>query len=310
MKQQTVLAILVMFSIASWAGTGNSAQENFEINLKDLRTAPVDTGNIQKQRPRRSDAAQAQSLSVKAKSEGSSSYTARPGDNLFIILMRHYNLSNEAAERLVPEVMHLNSIHNPQALSIGQRLIIPLPAPPERQTKSNGKQPDPPPPQTAQPKAPAPQTAPQPPVQSKTDHKLTPAAKTSREGVNAASSCSLAHEILTKLNLLVTPAKLISGDDALTAEHAGLKVVITCGLSSDKTYTYERLLAQDNMQLLVFTGTESGRYVIRKLANRLSLLYKLTESDTAGGQQATYIFPAIGPNGQDISITIDSENGG
>ena len=86
----------------------------------------------------------------------------------------------------------------------------------------------------------------------------------------------------------------------------GLKVVIACGLSPDKIYTYERLLAQHEMQLLAFTGTESGSYVIRKLANRLSLAYRQPEPDAAGYQPSSYLFPAIGPNGQDILITIDN----
>jgi len=320
MKQLTGFAALILFSIVSWTGAGNAAQESFEINLKELRPAPAGTGKTKQQSTRRSEVTKSQVPPEK----GSSSYTVRPGDNLFVILMRHYNLSNAAAERLIPEVMRLNGISNPQGLTTGQRLTIPLPAPTGRQTKTIRKQlPQAKPvvvptatpapavttapalPQIHQPQAPAP--APKSSVKPQTAPKQPVITSTLREvSISPASSCALAHEIAKQLNLLVPSTKSISGEDTLTAEHMGLKVVIACGLSPDKIYTYERLLAQHEMQLLAFTGTESGSHVIRKLANRLSLAYRQPEPDATGYQPSSYLFPAIGPNGQDILITIDN----
>lgn len=318
MKQLTGFAALILYSIVSWAGSGNAAQESFEINLKELRPAPAGTTKTQQQGTRRSEGTKTQTLPETGKAAGSSIYTVRPGDHLFVILMRHYNLSNQAAERLIPEVQRLNGISNPQGLTVGQRLTIPLPAPRERQTRAARKlQPQaasaaaqaatPAAPQTLQPQAPvpAPQAPPQLSVQPQPGQKQPESTAAAREvSISAAPSCILAHELAKQLGLLVPSTKLISGEDNLTAENAGLKVVVTCGLSSDQAYTYERLLAQHGIQLLALTGTESGKYVIRKLANHLSLSYRQIDPDAAGNPASTYLFPAIGPDGQDIRITI------
>jgi len=308
-KKLTGFAALILSSIISWTGAGQAAQESFEINLKELRPAPAGTSKTQQRSVHRPEITKAQSTTETGKAEGSSSYTVRPGDHLFVILMRHYHLSNQAAERLIPEVMRMNAIHNPHGLTVGQRLTIPLPPPSERQTITTRKQLPKAEPATAQavqpqPLAPAPaaqiQSVTPQPVQT---HPTTPAAVPEVK-VSAAPPCILAHEILKQLDLIVPSTKLISGGTALTAEHTGLKVVVACGFSSDQAYTYDRLLAQHNMQLLAFTGTESTKQVVRKLANHLSLSYQQIDPDATVNQPLTYLFPAIGPNGRDIRLTI------
>jgi len=57
---------------------------------------------------------------------GMSEYTVRPGDHIFIILMREYGLSNAEAEALVPEVKRLNGISDIRRLQVGRSLRIPL----------------------------------------------------------------------------------------------------------------------------------------------------------------------------------------
>lgn len=318
MKQLTGFAALMLFSIASWAGAGHAAQENFEINLKELRPAPTGTTKTQQRSSRRSEGTKAQAPLETAKTEGSSIYTVRPGDHLFAILMRRYNLSNEAAERLIPEVLRLNGIRNPQGLTVGQRLTIPLPAPPERQTKTVRKQlpqAAPAPVQTATPAVvqpaqpqvppPPPQAASQLSVQPEAKQEQQAAAKAVREvSISAATPCTLAQEMIKQLGLVAPSTKFILGEDVLTAEHAGAKVVVACDLSSDKAYTYERLLALHDIQLLIFTGAEPSKRVIKKVANSLSLSYQKTDPDATGNLPLTYLFPAVGPNGQDIRMTI------
>lgn len=318
MKQLTGFAALILFSIASWAGAGNAAQESFEIDLKELRPTPTGTPKTQQRSTHRSENTKAQSPLEAGKAEGSSIYTVRPGDHLFAILMRHYKLSNEAAERLIPEVLRLNGIRNPHGLTVGQRLTIPLPAPPERQTKTARKQVPQATPaevqtaipaeiQTTQPheSTPAPQAIPQLSAQPQTEQKQQVATTTLREvSISDAPPCVLARELAKQLDLLVPSTKLISGGDTLTAEHAGLKVVVACGLSSDQAYTYERLLALHDIQLLVFTGTEPSKRVIKKLANYLSLSYQQADPNATGNLPLTYLFSATSPNGQDIRLTI------
>ena len=316
MKQLTGFAALVLFCIVSWTDAGNAAPENFDINLKELRPAPVGAAKTGQRSSRNAEINKTRKPPEAGKTGESSFYTVRPGDHLFSILMRRYRLSNEAAERLIPEVMRLNNVSNPQGLTIGQRLTIPLTTPPERPIRATRKpapQATPEPVQTTAPaliQAPLPQTSepktsPRPTIKSQPNPQQAAATTTPREvSIKAVQPCALAHEIAKQLNLLVPSANLISMKDALTAEHAGMKVVIACGLSPDNTYTYERLLARHGIQLLVFTGDESSRSVIRKMANRLSLPYQQSETGDTGDLPLSYLFTANNPNSQDIRITI------
>lgn len=52
-------------------------------------------------------------------------YTVKPGDHIFKILMVHFGMSNEAAERLIPEVARINHIENIKVLTVGKTLLIP-----------------------------------------------------------------------------------------------------------------------------------------------------------------------------------------
>lgn len=52
-------------------------------------------------------------------------YTVKPGDHIFKILMVNFGMSNEAAERLIPEIVRINDISNIKALTVGRTLLIP-----------------------------------------------------------------------------------------------------------------------------------------------------------------------------------------
>lgn len=52
-------------------------------------------------------------------------YTVKPGDHIFKILVGRLGMSNEAAEKLVPEVVRINHIDNIRKLEVGQTLLIP-----------------------------------------------------------------------------------------------------------------------------------------------------------------------------------------
>lgn len=62
-------------------------------------------------------------------------YTIKPGDHIFKILMVHFGLSNEAAEKLIPEIVRVNDIPNIRRLTVGNTLLIPTSAHLERQLR-------------------------------------------------------------------------------------------------------------------------------------------------------------------------------
>jgi len=52
-------------------------------------------------------------------------YTVKPGDHIFKILMVNFGMSNDAAERLIPEIVRINHISNIRKLTVGETLLIP-----------------------------------------------------------------------------------------------------------------------------------------------------------------------------------------
>jgi hypothetical protein len=60
-----------------------------------------------------------------AKSGNYTRYTVEKGDHIFKILMRHFGMSNAAAEALIPEVARLNGIPDIRKLAVGQTILVP-----------------------------------------------------------------------------------------------------------------------------------------------------------------------------------------
>jgi|GEM_PF-1433323 len=52
-------------------------------------------------------------------------YTVKPGDHIFKILVTRFGMSNEAAEKLIPEIVRINDISNIKSLTVGRTLLIP-----------------------------------------------------------------------------------------------------------------------------------------------------------------------------------------
>ena len=63
-------------------------------------------------------------------------YTIKPGDHIFKILVGRFGMSNEAAERLIPEILRINKISNIRTLTVGHTLLIPGKGLQERLAKS------------------------------------------------------------------------------------------------------------------------------------------------------------------------------
>ncbi|HEY3307827.1 MAG TPA: LysM domain-containing protein [Desulfuromonadaceae bacterium] len=308
----------------------------FDINLKELHSAkPNATKPATPARPIKLQTSQNSEAGPK---QGESIYTVRPGDHLFLILMRRYRLTNDAAENLIPEVMRLNHISSPHGLTIGQRLNIPLP-PPENTYKkteflvkkssrkgssaSINRQPEPEGKEKTEiseakeAEVKSTETLPEPAIVVQTPRTITisqapqkrslskdtllPAAVT----ISAAPSCGIARAIADRLGLL-TPdlIKPQADQEIISAANAGLKVVVACGLSTAEIYTYERLLSQKDTTLLIFNGNEPYSRVVEKLANRLGLDYEPVSPDANGDLPLSFIFSKVGSSEQRMRLTI------
>ena len=104
---------------------------SFDLNLKELdRRKPAAPKPEKKKAAKSKKKPSALAGSEKARqtpAEGAEylRYTVKPGDHIFKILMGPFGMSNEAAERLLPEVLRINKIDNIKQLRVGQTLLIP-----------------------------------------------------------------------------------------------------------------------------------------------------------------------------------------
>ena len=294
--KKTLHASIVAVSL--FAGTLDTFAKptGFELDLKELRsTSPAPLRSPQARRQEARKTVRSSAAVVHGKSSG---YTVQPGDHLFLILMRQYGLSNDAAERLIPEVMSINNIHNPRALTRGMRLTIPLAARAEQMTKPIGI--------TEKVAVPKPAGEPSSPAAKPLRAAVEPAHKEIE--ILAASSCSLGREFTEKFALLVPSLGIIQGFPNFTARHAGLTLAVACGLSPEEAYTYAQLLARHHVQLLVFDEDEPHRRVIEKIANRLNLFYELDETAGRNKLPLKVLFTSVGPDNREMKLTILAGN--
>lgn len=269
-----------------------SSPASFEINLKELRRiAPP----LSAKRARHKRHAPVAAVPEAAESGRNSIHVVQPGENLFLILMKRYGLSNQTAEQLIPEIMRLNGITSPQGLKIGQRLHIPLP---DRNEKKSI------PPRAAEAKAlqqtPAASPGTTPPAPPKPAVAPSAAASIS---ITSAPPCSMAHDILEKMGLLTSSLTRIQGGETVSATYGGRSVTVACGLSKAEMYTYERLLAHNGAKLLAFGRNESDACVVEKLADHLGLEFRKRGTDSAA-LPLTYIFAPFGVWPQELRLTI------
>lgn len=282
-SQRQLLPILSMLlaGILSCTCVADAAQEPYDIDLKELRRPPRHRAKEQtpQRTPRESPA-----VGVNGKS---SSYTVRPGDHLFLILMQRYGLSNEAAERLIPEIMRLNGIRKAESLSVGQRLTIPLPAVTVKPIQINSQSSSTPPP---------PESETMPPAINDTPH-------VREVVVIPARPCLLAREVAEQFGVNVAPFSPFMEAEGLSMTYDTLKVAVLWSLAPAEAYTLERLLALQGIKLLLFKGDEAPQTVIEGVAAALGIPFRLTSADTSAGLPLTYLFPAA-IAGKDLRLII------
>jgi hypothetical protein len=128
LKQGGTLLLLVLLSLPSRLG---ATQAPFDIDLQELdRDKPAPPPKVGKTRVKKVIPAAAPPRVGKprrtaADAAGFLHYTVEPGDHIFKILMARFSMSNEAAERLIPEIIRINDISNIKNLTIGRTLLIP-----------------------------------------------------------------------------------------------------------------------------------------------------------------------------------------
>ena len=125
------ISFMLAADIRGVCGGGPGPQ--FELDQKDLEKL--------KSSPKKSTSKGKKETSSKPALKGgeparplsnAATYTVKPGDNLFKILMRDFGLSNREAELRIPEVVRINDLPSSTNLTVGKKLLIPA----ERQAKA------------------------------------------------------------------------------------------------------------------------------------------------------------------------------
>jgi hypothetical protein len=132
LKHGGILLLLAHLSLPSQLYAAAPAPGQFDIDLKELdRQEPTQSPKSEKkkeQRAKKVRPAAVKADKVQPSAAGDSEpvrYTVQPGDHIFKILVVRFGLSNEAAERLIPEIIRVNNIPNIKRLTVGQTLLIP-----------------------------------------------------------------------------------------------------------------------------------------------------------------------------------------
>ena len=94
--------------------------------------------------------------------------------------------------------------------------------------------------------------------------------------------------------------------DSFAAANGDLKLVLACGLSSDETYTFSRLLARSGTGLLAFKGDEDPEQVFEMLADRLGISFHLVNPDAPANVPLTFVFQPQGSGGKEVRIILNA----
>lgn len=263
--------------IVCYVFTAGAAQEPYDLDLKELRRPPVHRTKSQRKTHKPKLSVTAPSL----KGGKKSNYTVRQGDHLFLILMKHYGLSNKAAEKLIPEIMQLNGMRRAESLSVGQRLIIPLPPITDTAAETASER--------GRKTLPSLQQA-----ETLHDREIT---------VTPLHPCQLAREVAEQLSLQISALPPFIGAEGLNVSCDARKIAVVCGLEPAEAYTLERLLAQQDVKLLLLKNDEPPKSVIEGIAGRLGIPFSVAVADNAAGLPLTYLFPAA-IAGKDLRLTL------
>lgn len=273
-RQQIRALAILLAGIVLYVFEAGAVQEPYDIELKELRRPPV--RRTKDQRPPHESTKPVASVISDTKGE-KSSYTVLPGEHLFLILMQRYGLSNRAAEQLIPEIMRLNNIRRPESLSVGQRLIIPLPPAISTATKSV--------------RSPLPESVFSPPIH--VSEKTMPPSQT----------CRLAREIAEQLGVGVSALFPFIDAKDISLSKDNLQTVTVCGLGTAETYTLKRLLARHKIKLLSFKTDETPHNLTKVFVGTLGISFNVFNTDAAVQLPLSYHFQS-GIAGKDLNQTI------
>ncbi len=138
--------------------------------------------------------------------------------------------------------------------------------------------------------------------------KLTePVMLVSELTLKAADICQLAERMAVALAHSVPPETLLNGLNfkplaSVVYDEQGL--LVTCGMPAAEAYTYNRLLAEHEVQMLNLKGTESAEQVASEIIDCLGLSFMLDSDEHSKKDELIYLFPAGKERERPLRLTI------
>lgn len=113
--------------------------------------------------------------------------------------------------------------------------------------------------------------------------------------LTGTNACQLAERMAVAVARPVPAAELLHGLDlqpVAAVRYAGLEALVVCGLSQAEAYTYGRLLAEHEVELIAISAQEQPATVARAITDALALSYQMEEDHTSQSGAVVYLFPA------------------
>ncbi|WP_243371092.1 LysM peptidoglycan-binding domain-containing protein [Geotalea sp. SG265] len=268
------LIAVALFALFA-TGAGAAVDSPFEINIKELdgRAAPAPPKRkAPVAKPSRTMAAKAHAGKPKplAGSDGHASYTVRNGDHIFKILMKHFGMTNAAAEALIPEVIRLNRVSDIKRLTVGQTLLIP---------SRHGRT------KVADKKEPAISTAMEPAIQQRiTTAQLGEAPAGAAIAVRSITSRDPAEVTDAILNILAVKP----GKDHFVEASAATRQALRLGAKVDRFFE-----SNDKHYMISFSATEPFTYTVYRLLELEGVRLIRIDQDADLKQVATAVLSAM-----------------
>jgi hypothetical protein len=125
--------------------------------------------------------------------------------------------------------------------------------------------------------------------------------------LKAADICQLAERMAVALAHSVPPETLLNGLNfkrlaSVVYDEQGL--LVTCGMPAAEAYTYNRLLAEHEVQMLNLNGTESAEQVASEIIDCLGLSFMLDSDEHSKKDELIYLFPAGKERERPLRLTI------
>jgi LysM repeat protein len=332
---------LLLLAILTIPPQVHAANAPYEIDIKDLdkQKAPQES-QAKKHENKPEKTSKGRPAGSRAGRDGYVRYTVKPGDHIFKILTVRFGLSEDAADRLVPEIKRINHVTDIKKLRVGQTLVIPASGKAEAHSGAEaGREPRVEPAEAAamldaasrlEAQEPAAkETPPRAPEPSETTAAPAPHHTPPRPVPEPTWVCSITDRdpgkvvdnVLNALSIPWTRNKIIaSGETAPNPysirvdryfEYKGGRYIVNLGQADPYTYTLVRMLEGAGYRSLTVEPSDDVRTETEKLLRVIGVAAEFGRQPLQGGKEVQgFLIQPEDAGGRRVVITAERPDAG